>query len=62
MAVYILYYPGLLRFYTFCVHQRNFHENETIKRENEAEGPAHRLYTNDFWTQRPKIDQVHQVP
>ena len=29
-------------------HHRNFHENETLKREKEAEGPVHRPYTNDF--------------
>ncbi len=37
MAVYILFYPGLLYFYTFCMHQRDFHENEEIKREKEGE-------------------------
>ncbi len=58
MAVYILLSLGLLGFNNFYVHQRNFHENEEIKRENKAEGSAHRLYTNDFWIQRPKIDQV----
>ncbi len=57
MAVYILLYLGLLGFYNFYVHQRNFHENEEVKRENKAEGPAHRLYTNHFRIQHPKIDQ-----
>ena len=39
-----------------------FDQNETLNRENEADGPAHCLYTNDFRTQHPKIDQVHLVP
>jgi hypothetical protein len=32
-----------------------------FNRENEAEGPAHSLYTIDFLTQRPQIDQIHLV-
>ncbi len=54
----MLFYQGLLYFDTFCVHQQNFHENEGIKREKEAEA-THCLYTNDFWTPQPKIDEVH---
>ncbi len=57
MAVYVLFYPGLLYLYTFYVNHRYFHENEASKREKEAES-AYRLYANDFWTQRPKINQI----
>ena len=32
-----------------------------FNRENEAEGPAQSLYTIDFRTQRPQIDQIHVV-
>ena len=39
----------------------DFPPKRDFKRQNETQGPAHTLYTNDFRNQRPKIDQVHLV-
>ena len=32
-----------------------------VKRQNEAKNPTHALYTNDFRSQRPNIDQLYLV-
>ena len=48
----------------FCFNREHmiFYPNETLNGENEADGPAHCLYTRDFRTQHPKIEPVHLFP